>query len=273
MILLEPLGGLANRMRVIASGIRLMKETNQELNVIWNLDEELNCDFNVLFKAIPNITFISKDKKFLYLHRSNQVKLHKRIKAYLRNKLLGIDYFITEGDLKNHAFRNKFKKIVQNKRNVFISTNQEFGASYLEYKNFIPTIPIQEVINRQKKLFAVNTIGIHIRQTDNYIAIKESPLSLFIDQIKAEFKKDSNTTFFLATDDPLVENELIHLFGDKIIVYKKELSRASQKGIVDAVVDMYCLSETKLIYGSYWTSFSDVASIIGNIEKKILKND
>ena len=41
MITLEPLGGLANRMRVIASGLWLMKESNQELEVIWNLNEEV----------------------------------------------------------------------------------------------------------------------------------------------------------------------------------------------------------------------------------------
>jgi hypothetical protein len=51
----------------------------------------------------------------------------------------------------------------------------------------------------------------------------------------------------------------------------KELNRNSQQGITDAVVDMFCLSKTKYIYGSYWSSFSDIASVIG--DDKIIKND
>jgi hypothetical protein len=50
MIILEPLGGLANRMRVIASGLAVVRESNHKLEVIWNLNKELNCNFDLLFK-------------------------------------------------------------------------------------------------------------------------------------------------------------------------------------------------------------------------------
>lgn len=271
MIILEPHGGLANRMRVIASGLWLKKNSNHELAVIWNLKEELNCDFNLLFESIPNVSFVEKKEKYFYLHRSNQLNFYKRIKAYFRNKLLGIDYCITEGDLNNKVFKNKIDQIVRRNKNIHISTTQEFGDNYEELKNFVPKAKIQKIINQQTALYGENTIGIHIRQTDNFISIAKSPISLFITKIEEEINKNNDTTFFLATDDPQVENMLINLFGEKMIVYKKELSRNSQKGIIDAVIDMYCLSKTKYIYGSYWSSFSDIASIIGDIDKIILK--
>lgn len=120
-------------------------------------------------------------------------------------------------------------------------------------------------------MFDDQTIGIHIRQTDNFISIDNSPVELFVDKIKEEIKRNINVTFFLATDNPILEDKLIKLFGSKIMVYKKELNRNSQQGITDAVVDMFCLSKTKYIYGSYWSSFSDIASVIGGIDKIILK--
>lgn len=273
MILLEPSGGVANRMRVIASGLWLKKNSNHELAVIWNLNKELNCEFNLLFETIPNVSFVKKKEKYFYLHRSNQLNFYKKIKAYFRNKSLGIDYSITEGDLKDKVFKNKIDQIVRHNKNIHISTTQEFGDNYPEFKNFVPKAIIQKIINQQIALYGENTIGIHIRQTDNFISIAKSPISLFIAKIEEEISKNNETTFFLATDDPGVENVLTNLFGEKMIVYKKELSRDSQKGIIDAVIDMYCLSKTKYIYGSYWSSFSDIAAIIGDIDKITLKED
>lgn len=273
MIFLEPRGGLANRMRVIASGLWLKNNSNHELSVVWNLKEELNCDFNLLFENIPGVSFVHKKEKYIYLHRSNQLNFYKRSKAYFRNKLLGIDYCVTEGDLKNAFFKTNIEKIAKQNKTVYVSTTQEFGDNSDEFKNFVPIVTIQEIINKQIIRFGQNTIGIHIRQTDNFIAVANSPISLFIAKIEEEIKKNSDVFFYLATDDSQVEKRLISLFGEKIIVYKKELNRDSQKGIVDAVVDMWCLSKTKYIYGSYWSSFSDIASIIGDIEKITLKED
>lgn len=75
----------------------------------------------------------------------------------------------------------------------------------------------------------------------------------------------------MATDDLETENELIEKFTYKIITYKKELSRNTKKGIIDALIDLYCLSKTKYIFGSYWSSFSDIASRIGKIEVVTIK--
>jgi hypothetical protein len=42
--------------------------------------------------------------------------------------------------------------------------------------------------------------------------------------------------------------------------------RNLQKGIQDAVVDMYCLAGCQKIIGSYFSSFSEVAAQINGIE-------
>lgn len=267
MIILEPLGGLANRMRVLASALTASKESNNKLVVVWNLNTELNCDFDTIFESIPGVKFRENNANYKLLHRSNQANYYKRIKAKVRNKILGIDYCVTEGDVKDKDFNKKIVQIITKNRNVHIATNHEFGSGKKDYKVFSPKKEIQKIIDNLTIRFTNRTIGLHIRQTDNKIAIDNSPIELFKDKINEELAKNSETLFFLATDSLSIQEELISKFGDKIIVYPKEWTRNSKQGIIDAVVDMYCLSKTKLIYASYWTSFSDVAALIGGIQK------
>ena len=51
-ITLVPVGGLANRMRAIESGISLSHKTKSELIIIWFKDWGLNCTFHELFEKI-----------------------------------------------------------------------------------------------------------------------------------------------------------------------------------------------------------------------------
>ena len=43
MIIIQPSGGLCNRMRVINSGWKLARERHDQLKVLWNCNAELNC--------------------------------------------------------------------------------------------------------------------------------------------------------------------------------------------------------------------------------------
>lgn len=109
-------------MRVIASGLQLMKETNQELEVIWNLNEDLNCNFNLLFNRIQDISIINKRGKDFFVHHTNHPNFYKRVKAYFRNRLLGIGYCIIESDFSKLIWNNKISidKISKNHKNIYI---------------------------------------------------------------------------------------------------------------------------------------------------------
>lgn len=275
MIILEPQGGLANRMRVIASGFRLMKESNQELEVIWNLKDELNCEYSKLFDPIIDLKITSKQKRYNYVKATNQNKFYKWALALTINKIINIDYCIKEGDFSKLIWNNKIDilKISKKNKNIYIQTYEEFGENFNQFAKFKPVFEIQNSIDDQVQHFDKDTIGIHIRRSDNKKAIEQSPLELFVNRIEFELEINLNANFFLATDDLFTERKLKELYGKKILTYKKELTRNTNKGIIDAVVDMYCLSSTKYIYGSYWSSFSDIASRVGNIELKILRKD
>ena len=59
MIIIQPSGGLCNRMRVINSGWRLARERHDQLKVLWNCNAELNCPFESLFQPVKEFKITS----------------------------------------------------------------------------------------------------------------------------------------------------------------------------------------------------------------------
>ena len=104
------------------------------------------------------------------------------------------------------------------------------------------------------------------------MSIKHSPTELFINKIRQELQQNPTQQFYLATDDEAEEQRIKQMFPDNIIVYKKQsLDRNDPVAIRDAVIDLYNLAHCKKIYGSYYSSFSDIAALWGGIEKDVLK--
>ena len=150
MIFLRPQGGLANRMRVIYSGIWLLKFTIHKLNVILEVNSDLNCEFYTLFFDNEEFDLNPMPEKFKFLHHTNNAKFMKRVKAYLRNRSLGIQYTLNEDDFLYRGFSKveKIRRVEQINKNLFISTTQAFGKwwDYINCINFQP-----DIANRIKK--------------------------------------------------------------------------------------------------------------------------
>lgn len=269
MIIIEPFGGLANRMRVIASGLWLQDKLNCKLICFWLENKDLNSPFNLLFENINELSITSKHKKYNYVKATHQEKYYKKIITNGINKMINIDYCLNEADFLK-SIRSKNKKIdvldiAQNNKNIYLKTCEEFGDNYNEFQKFKPISALNQKINEIAKRFNKNTIGLHIRRTDHAKSIEMSPTELFLEKINFEISRNNNINFFLSTDDFNVEKQFIEKFGKRIITYKKEISRQTISGMQDAVVDMFCLSKTAVIYGSYWSSFSNISSRIGKI--------
>lgn len=275
MIFLEPNYGLANRMRVIASGIELGTQANEEVFIVWPKSFELNCFFSDLYEPIENLKFIDKGYNFKLSMTSNQPTSSKRMLAHYVNKLIGIDFCIKEDDgnnLKKHSEFDAFN-LVSSYDNVYIKTCGRFTDDDSTFSKFKPIPELRDKIENRVRAFSSNTIGLHIRRTDHVNSIQNSPLELFIKMIRLELTKNSDTSFYLSTDDFETEKQLKSLYPEAITTYDKDFSRNSIQGIKDAVVDMFCLANTKKIYGSFDSSFSDVASKINLIPLQIMKGE
>ena len=245
MIFLEACGGLCNRLRTIASTKEFISNNPQYGNkivVLWGLNEECNCKFEKLFDGIDGIKTINYAHKYSLLflgYRFIQYCLTLRKRAYI--------------DIKSEA------AITVKKGSIFIRTGFPIGDAG-QYQIFEPKAGIIAKVN-QIVGSEGDMIGVHLRRTDNVKSIMQSPIELFIEKMDAAIESNPNCKFFLATDSPDEEKQLSNRYGDRIIINdKKDLSRNSQEGIQDALVDLVCLSRCRVIYGSYFSSFSIAAS-------------
>ena len=133
------------------------------------------------------------------------------------------------------------------------------------YRWFRPNPELAAAVDAVQKRIGGPYIGVHIRRTDNIKSCVYSPLHLFEKAIREEMEKNGNARFFLATDDKSAKTRLTAMFGPVIFTRNDIAERYAKGGLADAVVDFILLSRASKLYGSYWSSFSDVAAEISGI--------
>lgn len=260
MVILQPSGGLCNRMRAITAGLELAERKGTKIIILWKCKSELNAPFNKLFKPIKGVKVIS-------YHSSKDIreKFFKRIsKIKLENPEIRESMNRGNGEL-DREIEDKIELP------IYLWTCEQFYHADKYFELFQPTDRIEKSINKiLGHLSSSELIGVHIRRTDQIDSIKHSKTENFVELMNKEINKNPNVMFYLATDDMTEEAYLRKLFPERIVSNEnRTLSRDSQDGICDAVIDLYCLSHCGKIIGSYWSSFTDVAAILGKCKKII----
>ena len=99
-----------------------------------------------------------------------------------------------------------------------------------------------------------------------YLAsIRQSPIELFYQKLDEEIKEDDKVAIYLATDSEEVKREMKERYGDRIFCSGKKADRGSLEGIREGITDMYTLARTQKIYGSFQSSFSNIAAQLGRV--------
>ena len=250
-----PAGGLGNRIRVILSALQWQKDTGNKVRILWIQDEGLACSFDKLFMPIKEL----KEKRSLFWH-----KIYRKI--YLHSPLRFIYAY-------NYNEYDDLRKWIMSPKGVLYCTSYSifYNGSHPQYHDvFHLNADLQKQLDEYTSQMGKNTIGIHIRRTDNLESTQHSPIKKFIDYIYTAIRNNDNQKFYLATDDLLVKEEFIKLFGDKIITMDCVLRRDSEEGIKSALLELYILSSCSKIIGSYYSSYSELAAQIGNIPLVVL---
>jgi hypothetical protein len=162
--------------------------------------------------------------------------------------------------LRNYPFS------VSKHRNFFIASHSKFYRKQTDYSRFTPIKLLRDKIAKQTASFDADTIGIHIRRSDHSIAINKSPDALFIQKMQEAIQDRPQTRFYLATDSEQVKETMISKFGSRIITSPYKASRDTVAGMQNALVELYTLAATSGILGSFGSSYSTIASQIGQIE-------
>lgn len=240
------------------------------IKVIWQLNEELNCSFEKLFIPIKGFLIINTPKR-IKLYNSKQKNILKRTVLNVYNQIKGFDYVIIGGyNNPDSCNVELIHTIFDNYRNVFIETQQILYDNQ-EYSIFKPIKEIEDRIIHNFSL-AQPYIGIHIRRGDNIQSQLKSGIIPFIEKTKNILKDNPEQKFYLATDSIDVKDVFKYLFGPSIITTDPNYSRNTETGIKDALFEMFMLSKSQRILGSYWSSFDGIAARIGNIHIEKIVN-
>lgn len=257
MLMIEPMGGLCNRLRTIDSAVALGHDIDLPVHVLWHINRRVGSSFSDLFQ-MPEEIYRMEEFTGGYL------KL-KRIKIRRALDVRRPRSYCLQADIKELLDQDFDFRQFSHRNRLHFKTFERFFRPYGIKRLFRPIPAIQQVIDNRCGDFE-NCVGVHIRRTDHRISMKYSPTSMFIDRMKNELQQTDCDMFFVATDDESVEELLKRTFGDRVIAHPKKCrSRDNSQAIEDAVIDLFCLSRTNRIIGSAFSSFTQMAAEIEGI--------
>lgn len=270
LIVLNPAGGLANRMRCIASGISLAKETEADFRVVWAVNDELAARFEDVFVVPEELKGrIAYPSAAAYALKYSIPRRKNLYVSALTLKRFSRSYFDSLSPLKEmmRESDNPLRPVLDSGiRSVYIQAGTIFHPFEDGFYRSLFRLndEMQTRVDAAKQMLGPDYIGLHIRRTDNLMSISHSPDHLFEAEIEKNLEQDPSIKFYLATDSEATKQKFCKQFGpDKIICNPRPASRASLAGIKDAAVEMFLLAGASRIFGSFYSSYSEAASILG----------
>lgn len=256
-LMVEPIAGLGNRLRVVGSALALARATGAKLRLVWTRTPDLHCRFDALFEPLPGVVVVERSRTCS--------RLARRVSPFFdwRRRILAQPEI--ERLLRAHA---DFPALLRQNSLFIVTCSRFFDAPGL-LAPLVPTPEIRREVDAFCSGFDGHTTGVHIRRTDSDFKHR-SPTTRFLERMQVEIAADPLARFFLATDDPAEEARLRVAFGDRILARPRQLDRARPEGIRDALVDLLCLARTRRVIAGVYSSFSEAAAEIGGIERVVI---
>lgn len=275
MIIIEPCAGLGNRLLSLASAYHWAKRNNEELTVLWKKEEALGARFGDIFMPVEGVRCIELKDYSFKSHPFSQLRYDLCRKKYAA----GADFFSdTENTMDTYKEKGMegFAGIMEKYGVKFIRAFSEFYDLDSLKAPFGFITPSKAVLSRVEQTVPDgkdgDIIGIHIRRADHRICIENSPLELFVDKMKLEAEQNDGVKFYVASDDEPTIKQLVKMFGGRVLYMKeKDFSRESVRGIVDAYAELLCLSRSRKIIGSFYSSYSRMAAMLSGIPLEIMQ--
>lgn len=267
-----PVGGLANRMRAIASAVTLMEGIGGETEIVWFKEWAMNAPWRELF--------VPFDRRGVRLRDASAADTWLLDRP--RHKNLGLPRLWQALRFDGRLYEQQFAPLLASgfDFSAWAQTHSRlYMASYSEFAGFDPTLParlftpvtaIREAVDRRMGTLTGRTIGVHIRRTDHAEAIRRSPIELFYAALDREIEADERTAIYLATDSEAVKHDLRARYGTRLHTAGAPADRESTAGIRDGLTDMYSLARCTHIYGSFGSTFSEMAARLGGAGFEVL---
>ena len=240
---LQVCAGFANRVRAMVSGICLAEDLNVQLVIHWSpISPECFGRFQSLLdpESLPKTCKVVPEALDYAIEVSSKEKLDLLFRRWEQKSDL---------HLKSYSI-------------FYTSTTWD-----AHLRSIKPSRQVKEFLERRTMtLDWSRVIGVHIRRTDNQKSIEGSPLEKFLQ--KMNMNKEAR--YIVATDDIKVKERLMIEMGDRCIFPATVLSRQTEEGMIHGVADFFVLTKCSQIWGSYWSSFSEITARYGNVELTIV---
>lgn len=140
--------------------------------------------------------------------------------------------------------------------------------------SLIPVAEVQQRVDEVSGCFGVTTLGVHVRSGAGPVSFSQADrinVERFFEEIDRVLRVETAAKIFLATDADIVIERFEERYGS-IVMTSGDDATAVVRGTADnvvglrmALVDLLLLSRTNLLLGSFFSSFSTVAAVIGAI--------
>lgn len=269
---LVPVGGLGNRLQAICSAIVYCQGKGRSLQILWFKDKGLNCSYDKLFHLNPNLSDVVIKNADLMDHvlRDNPRKKNFWIPKFFEKLIFDKCIYYWDG-FSVKKTTPPYDDQLSDYKNIYMVSCGPYWMRDDMWQNIVLSDEIEERVNRITAGFGQNTVGIHVRRTDNWNTMKYSPTELFIDAMEKEIARDGDVCFFLASDSLAEKTRLKEMYGDRIITSFKETRRDCEDGIMDAFTEMNVLSRTRCLYAGD-SSFAYMASKLSGIDYNMISN-
>ncbi len=297
-------GGLANRMRAIAAGVALAKDAGAACRVLWCVCDELRSEFEELFEAPPvrtlpfSLTTLHSawsrfrvsppGKRNLYFPALLQIPFYGvRVYDNINSEWYGDHPEELLKEIGSSTLIDDHRRIGKIRIPSLIAPSSlASGREVLIFSGQV-FYPFGEDLYRGLFRFSAKVerrarelqgeverfdYGMHIRQTDNHLSIANSPIEIFEEKIDEILEANPKAKIFLASDSQEVKSRLEKKYGDRIRFNRRVAERNSPEGMLDAAAEMLILSRTGRIFGSFWSSYSEAAAMLGGVPLEILTN-
>lgn len=264
---LVPVGGLGNRFLAISGAITFCRAKSIPLTILWFKDHGLNCDYDKLFTldpAVKNVTIRNATYADLLL-RDNPRRRNFWIPRFFESLIFDKRIYWYDGTYRPTDTDPQKDTSLDGYKNVFMVACNSFWDFEKPLRWLVPGQAVRRMVDERKQQFAPNTVGIHIRRTDNTNAIRYSPTSLYVEKMKEEVERDPSVKFLLLSDSDEEKENLKQMFAGRILTTTQKAVRNTEEGIIHAFAEMNLLSQTRAIYAGNST-FSALASYLGGVK-------
>lgn len=263
-ITIVPVSGLGNRMRVVASAVKVAGDMNVPVRVVWQPAWDCRAGFDDLFQPLSfaNVS----------LCRGNFMDTPATKDNLLLPMLLRKTCYQAEYRCFRPSETVSLQSLIGKEQSFYMDTC--YALCYYSHELFRECFRLRPELERQVEDtvsgFSSRTLGVHIRRSDNKLAIKYSPLAAFRQRIDALLDSGEVEQLFLSTDDDRVRDFFRKTYGRLLMTRRVVLDRNALQGIRDAVIDLWCLSHTGRLLGSYYSSFSETAAELSDIPFEVI---